>query len=70
MLEGDVPSPKIRRQVAAFTRVVRSIDKCREVAPELVEIKPNHFAACIRIVPNSRTFETVAPGDAPGLVQL
>jgi hypothetical protein len=33
----------------------------------LVQIKPAHFAACIRISPSQPHIENVAPGDAPGL---
>jgi hypothetical protein len=37
------------------------------VVPALAEIKPNHYAACIRISPEQPDIERVAPGDAPGL---
>jgi hypothetical protein len=43
------------------------IEACKQVVPPLVEIKPHHFAACIRISPAQPDIEKVAPGDAPGL---
>ncbi len=68
VLQGDVPSPINPPQGCRFhTRCPWAIDKCREVVPPLAEIKPNHFAACIRISPEEPDIEKVAPGDAPGL---
>src|ERR671926_67609 len=68
MLEGDVPSPINPPQGCRFhTRCPWAIEKCKEVVPPLAEIKPNHFAACIRISPEEPDIERVAPGDAPGL---
>jgi oligopeptide transport system ATP-binding protein len=68
VLEGDVPSPINPPQGCRFhTRCPYAIEACREVVPPLAEIKPNHFAACIRISPNQPHIEDVAPGDAPGL---
>lgn len=68
VLEGDVPSPINPPSGCRFhTRCPYVIDACRQVVPPLVEIKPNHFAACIRISPDQPHIETVAPGDAPGL---
>jgi hypothetical protein len=43
------------------------IEACKQVVPPLVEIKPSHFAACIRISPDQPDIDTVAPGAAPGL---
>jgi hypothetical protein len=43
------------------------IQACKEIVPPLVDVKPNHFAACIRISANQPDIEKVAPGDAPGL---
>ncbi|HWT03425.1 MAG TPA: oligopeptide/dipeptide ABC transporter ATP-binding protein [Pyrinomonadaceae bacterium] len=68
VLEGDVPSPINPPQGCRFhTRCPYAIEACKEVVPPLAEIKPNHFAACIRISPEQPHIESVAPGDAPGL---
>jgi oligopeptide transport system ATP-binding protein len=68
VLEGDVPSPINPPPGCRFhTRCPYAIQACKEVVPPLAEIKPNHFAACIRISPEQPDIEQVAPGDAPGL---
>jgi oligopeptide transport system ATP-binding protein len=68
VLEGDVPSPINPPQGCRFhTRCPYAIEACRDVVPPLAEIKPDHFAACIRISPEQPYIEQVAPGDAPGL---
>ncbi len=68
VLEGDVPSPINPPPGCRFhTRCPYAIQACKEVVPPLAEIKPNHFAACIRISPEQPDIDMVAPGDAPGL---
>lgn len=68
VLEGDVPSPIKPPQGCRFhTRCPYAIEACRETEPKLVQIQPNHFAACIRISPEQPDIERVAPGEAPGL---
>jgi len=68
VLQGDVPSPINPPPGCRFhTRCPYAIQACREHVPPLAEIKPNHFAACIRISPEEPDIERVAPGDAPGL---
>lgn len=68
VLEGDVPSPINPPQGCRFhTRCPYMIEACKQIVPPLVEVKPAHFAACIRISPEQPDIEGVAPGDAPGL---
>jgi oligopeptide transport system ATP-binding protein len=68
VLEGDVPSPINPPPGCHFhTRCPYAIEACRQVVPPLVEIKPSHFAACIRISPEQPDIENVSPGEAPGL---
>ena len=68
VLEGDVPSPINPPLGCRFhTRCPYMIEACKQVVPPLIEVKPNHFAACIRISPEQPDIEKVAPGEAPGL---
>ena len=68
VLEGDVPSPINPPSGCPFhTRCPYAIDVCKEVVPQLVQIKPDHFAACIRISPSQPHIEDVPPGAAPGI---
>ena len=43
------------------------VPACKQVVPLLVEVKPAHFAACIRISAEQPHIEHVAPGATPGL---
>jgi len=52
ILKGDVPSPINPPKGCAFhTRCPYAIEECRMIVPQLVQIKPSHTAACIRINP-------------------
>ena len=54
ILHGDVPSPINPPSGCRFhTRCPWAIDECKMREPALAEIKPQHFAACIRINPEN-----------------
>ncbi len=58
ILKGDVPSPINPPSGCHFhTRCRYAVEDCKRIVPELVEIKPRHFAACIRISPNRPNIE-------------
>lgn len=68
VLEGDVPSPINPPSGCRFhTRCSYVIDACKTIVPPLIEIRPKHFAACIRISAEQPQIENVAAGEAPGL---
>jgi oligopeptide transport system ATP-binding protein len=68
VVEGDVPSPLNPPAGCSFhTRCPYAIPACSEHVPELVEIEPLHFAACLRISPSEPEISAVEPGTAPGL---
>ena len=65
ILKGDVPSPINPPSGCPFhTRCPYAIADCKVNVPQLVEIKPAHFAACIRISPEHPDIDA---NDAAGL---
>ena len=58
ILTGDVPSPINPPSGCPFhTRCPWAIEECKKIEPSLVEIKPLHYAACIRISPEKPYIE-------------
>ena len=58
ILTGDVPSPINPPRGCRFhTRCPYMIKECGKIEPLLAEIKPKHFAACIRISPEKPYIE-------------
>ena len=53
-LEGDLPSPKNPPCACKFhTRCKYCTEICKQVVPELQELRPNHFVACHHALENS-----------------
>ena len=62
VLNGDVPSPINPPSGCPFhPRCPWAIDACAQIKPALVEIQPQHYAACIRISPEHPHIESPAP---------
>lgn len=60
ILKGDVPSPINPPKGCHFnTRCKYAVPECKIQEPQLVEIKPRHFAACIRISPEKPSIEEI-----------
>ncbi len=67
VLKGDVPSPINPPSGCHFhPRCPYAVDACRVVEPSLVEVRPDHFAACIRISPEFPDIDRVEAGETPG----
>jgi len=50
VLAGEVPSPLNPPRGCVFhTRCPLASEECKMAVPELREVKPRHFAACIKI---------------------
>lgn len=50
VLRGDIPNPANPPSGCVFnTRCPSAIEDCKSVVPELREIKPGHYSACIRV---------------------
>ena len=61
ILTGDVPSPINPPSGCHFhTRCPYAIEDCKRTEPRLVEIRKDHFAACIRISPEQPRIQDVA----------
>lgn len=67
ILKGDVPTPINPPSGCRFrTRCPAAIEECSRVDPELREIRPGHFSACIRTegydtaIPMTPKLETIA----------
>ena len=70
ILKGDVPSPINPPAGCHFhTRCPFAIDECKKIVPALAEIKPRHFAACIRINPEHPHIESNAGMGAIGAAE-
>ncbi len=66
VLEGDVPSPIDPPPGCRFSsRCPFVLDACRQIEPPLVEIRPAHYAACIRISPEHPDIERLDPATNP-----
>ena len=74
VLEGDVPSPKNPPKASFSHQVSYALEACKEVIPDLVEIKPNQYAAAFGLARSGLRHrersppEGAWPPDAPRLI--
>jgi oligopeptide/dipeptide ABC transporter ATP-binding protein len=67
VLQGDVPTPINPPSGCRFrTRCPYAVEECARIVPDLREIQPNHFAACIRVegYNHDPKIETIEPKQA------
>ena len=68
VLHGDVPSPITPPAGCRFhTRCAYAVPECAALVPPLVEIRPDHWARCVRLSPAAPDITLLPAGETPGL---